>query len=124
MSVKCCPLCQLVSEPSAWQCQCGYEFGQPVEKVLVLLRSQRRNGRILLALMLAVMTGAVAMLYFAVISGGLYSLGLIAALVVGMLRTVRTLSITSDSLRQLEDRARQLEAPAPAELPKATLLPP
>jgi hypothetical protein len=103
VSAKGCPLCHRPNAGDAWQCACGYEFGQSIERVLELLRSQRRNARIMLVILLvldamaAVVVGYAARHGFAWVS----VLGF-AALVTATLRTVRTLGVTRASLRQLD----------------------
>src|ERR1043165_2946026 len=47
MSARRCPMCHQVNEQLDWQCRrCNYEFGQPIEKVRILLRDQMTNARI------------------------------------------------------------------------------
>ncbi|MDX2093144.1 MAG: hypothetical protein SFX73_35200 [Kofleriaceae bacterium] len=106
-----CPLCHSPTRGDAGtQCSCGYEFGQSPEKAIELLLSQRRNASINLVLLLGALGGAVATIIAAgpiIIAGPLFGV-----LALKTARTVRTLSITRESLRQL--RMRQL--------PKAQLL--
>jgi hypothetical protein len=114
MAAKVCPLCHRSSPGTAWQCHCGYEFGQSVDKVRVLLRDQETSAWIVL--------GAVLVLDLAAIGGTIHAdmhgLGWTSWFVPGLLsvlmvRTLRTLRIARASLRQLARRH--------APLPKATL---
>ena len=55
-------MCHTVNADVDWRCgRCGYEFGQPIEKVRELLRDQLRGARIafwiLLVLILAAFAG-------------------------------------------------------------------
>lgn len=114
MAAKRCPMCHRASTRSAWRCSCGYEFGQDIDKVLVLLRDQRRTARIGLAVLgsltAAMAVGAsVALYYFDAVFGPAIVFG---ALCVLTARVAHKLLITRASLRQLEKR----------ELPRAQLL--
>jgi hypothetical protein len=112
MAVKRCPMCHSASASTAWQCRCGYEFGQDVGKTLVLLRDQRTNARIMLASMAVIDLAAVGAFVLVGFPGPILIpvLG-IAALFGVTARVARKLSITRASIRQLEKR----------ELPKATV---
>jgi hypothetical protein len=84
---------------------CGYEFGQDIEKVRVLLRSQRTNSWIILILLLIVDVMAVGGVFYAALHGLLvFSVFGFSVLILGTARTVRTLLITRESLRQLASR--------------------
>ena len=55
-------MCHRASDARAWQCDCGYEFGQSVDKVLELLRGQRKSAAATLAFVVfldVAMVGAV-----------------------------------------------------------------
>ncbi len=105
MPAKCCPMCHRGSGASAWQCVCGYEFGQDIEKVRALLRSQRTNNWIILVLLLVVDVIAVAGVFYAAVHGfAVFSVLGFSALILATARTVRTLLITRASLRQLASR--------------------
>jgi 1,4-dihydroxy-2-naphthoate octaprenyltransferase len=105
MPAKRCPMCHRASAANAWQCVCGYEFGQDVEKVRALLRDQRTNAWIILVLLLVVDAMAVFGVFYAALHGFLvFSVLGFSALILGTARTVRTLLITRASLRQLASR--------------------
>ena len=101
-------MCHRANEETAWQCSCGYEFGQSLAKVRVLLRSQRVNAWIALVILLALTAAA---LYAAVTGFGILPFLGFIVLVVSAMRSVRTLWITRTSMRQLANR----------DLPVATL---
>jgi hypothetical protein len=112
MAVKRCPMCHCANGATAWQCRCGYEFGQDVGKTLVLLRDQRTNARIMLGLLGAIDLAAAGAVIYLSLSGSVLLPVLGFAALLGMTaRLVRKLSITRASIRQLEKR----------ELPRATL---
>jgi hypothetical protein len=114
MAVKVCPLCHRSSHSSAWQCHCGYEFGQSVDKVRVLLRDAQTNARILLVVMLVLDAAVIAgTIYLAVHGWIAYSWLASVLLILGTVRAVRKLRIVRESLRQLDERH--------APLPRATL---
>jgi len=105
MAAKVCPMCHRSSPGSAWRCGCGYEFGQSVEKVRVLLRDQQTTGRILLSMLLVLDLAAVGGMIYAAMHGlFVYSSLLFVALSTSTVRTVRKLQITRASLRQLAER--------------------
>lgn len=109
-------MCHQANEDRAWQCRrCGYEFGQPIDQVIDLLRGQLRTNRILFA--------SFAALEVALVGGYIWLHLLLppilpaTAFVVGMVLTVRAafrIRLTRESLRALS--AQQ------AALPKATLV--
>lgn len=106
-------MCHRASDARAWQCDCGYEFGQSVDKVLELLRGQRTNARITLAIVVgldAAMAGAMiyAFMHGVVVISGVLLIGLTYWTV----RSVQRLRITNESMRQL----------GPKTLPEARLL--
>jgi hypothetical protein len=105
MAAKVCPLCHCSNPGSAWQCRCGYEFGQSVDKVRVLLRDQQTNARILLVVMLvleaAVLAGAI---YLSTRGAGRGPWLVLIPLVYWTVRAVRKLGIVRESLRQLDER--------------------
>lgn len=114
MAAKVCPLCHCSSPGSAWQCRCGYEFGQSIDKVRVLLRDAQTSARILLVVMLVLDAAAIAGTIYLMVHGCLVYSGLVTVLlIVGTVRMARKLRIVRESLRQLAERH--------APLPKATL---
>jgi hypothetical protein len=114
MAAKVCPLCHRSSPGSAWQCHCGYEFGQSVEQARVLLRDAQTSARILLVVLLGLDAAAVGGFIYAYMHGLLvFSWLVFGALVVGTVRTIRKRWIVRESLRQLAERH--------APLPRATL---
>jgi hypothetical protein len=101
-------MCHRASEATAWQCSCGYEFGQHVEKVREMLRTQLRTSWISLAACLFL---DVAMVALATVGSAIALFGLVGLLgATG--RSLRKILVSRESLRQL----------APAELPTARLL--
>jgi uncharacterized membrane protein required for colicin V production len=98
-------MCHRVSAAHAWQCACGYEFGQYAERVRVLLRDQQTNAWIMLASLVVVDVAAVCGMVYAAIHGFIVFSGLgFTALTLLTARTVRTLLITRASLRELDRR--------------------
>jgi hypothetical protein len=94
----------------AWQCKCGYEFGQSADRVLELLRSQRVNLRIGLVIVLILDAAAVGAVIYSVMHGFLV-FSMFGFIVLGLwtARLIHKLAVTRASLRQVNAR----------ELPKA-----
>jgi len=97
-----------MSAESSARCDCDYEFGQPVEKAIALLRTQQTNTWITLVF---------AILALAVSVVGMVIAPFIAIFAIGITflwagRMFRKLLITRASLRQLGHR----------KLPEAKLL--
>lgn len=102
-------MCHRASAQTAWQCACGYEFGQDLEKVLALLRDQQINARIGLAVLLVLDTAAVAGVIYLALRGVILVAGLGFAVLIGWtVRAARKLLITRASLRQLAGWHRAL----------------
>ena len=101
-------MCHRANEQRAWQCNCGYEFGQPVERAIELLRDQRTNTWFMLVFSILALAGSLALLIF----GRFTSIWLFAGCFIWMGRNIRKLLITRASLRQLDAR----------KLPEAKLL--
>jgi hypothetical protein len=120
MPAKRCPMCHTVNEDRDWQCQkCGYEFGQPVERVRELLRDQMTNAKIALVMLIILDLGVLGLPIYGALSRsgiilfpGIFS---VAFLTRWTVKNVQKISITRESLRALADHGK------PAELPKATL---
>ncbi|HEX7841897.1 MAG TPA: hypothetical protein VF469_30715 [Kofleriaceae bacterium] len=105
MAAKVCPMCHRSNSGSAWQCGCGYEFGQSAEKVRALLRGQQTAAWIVLPMLLVLDIAAVGGMIYAVMHGlVVYSTLVFGALIMGTARTVRKLRVTRESLRQLAAR--------------------
>jgi hypothetical protein len=101
-------MCHRASEYTAWQCSCGYEFGQDVEKVREMLRTQLRTAWLSLGVFLLL---DAAMIAFATVGIAIALFGLVGLLgATG--RATRKILVSRESLRQL----------APADLPTARLL--
>src|SRR5262245_47288760 len=114
MAAKVCPLCHRSSPGSAWQCHCGYEFGQSIDKVRVLLRDQQTNAWIVLGVLLVLVLAAIGGTIYADMHGWGWTPWFLPGLLsAAMVRTLRKLRIARESLRQLAERH--------APLPKATL---
>lgn len=106
-------MCHRASDARAWQCECGYEFGQSVDRVLELLRGQRKNAWITLvcvAVLDVVMIGGI--IYAAIHGVVAVSLIVFMGLLYATFRSVQRLRITSESMRQLSAKT----------LPEARLL--
>jgi hypothetical protein len=110
MPAKRCPMCHRASGAGAWQCPCGYEFGQSIDNALELLRDQRTNTRIMLGLLLLVDVGVLGAVVVVGLGGALVFAAL-GGLFVATGRLIRKLRLTGESIGQLSRR----------ELPKATL---
>jgi hypothetical protein len=111
MAAKVCPLCHRSNPGTAWQCPCGYEFGQSIDKVL---RDQRTNAWIVLGVLVALDLAMIGGSVYAAVCGWGWMPWLVPGLLIGgTVRTMRKLQITRASLSQLAER----QAP----LPKATL---
>ena len=85
----------------AWQCDCGYEFGQSVDKLLELLRAQRTNARIT-----AIVVGLDAAMIGAMVYALMHGVAVVSGLLfIGLMywtfRSVQRLRITNESMRQL-----------------------
>ena len=102
-------MCHRASENTAWQCACGYEFGQDVEKVRGMLRTQLRTSWFSFG---ALLLADIALVGLAVVGFALMPVLLLAALLGATGRSARKILVSRESLRQL----------APADLPTARLL--
>lgn len=102
-------MCHRASENTAWQCACGYEFGQDIETVRGMLRSQLHNAYLTSALFLLVDLAMIPLVFFAPL---ILPIGGFIALTLATVKSIRKISISRESLRQL----------APRELPTARLL--
>jgi uncharacterized membrane protein YfcA len=61
-------MCHQPDEDRVWSCaRCGYEFGQPVEKVLELLRGQLRSQAIIVLMLLTLLGGLVTIFLFRIL---------------------------------------------------------
>jgi hypothetical protein len=106
-------MCHRASESTAWQCGCGYEFGQDIDTVQRLLRDQLRNAWIQLGALITIDLGILAITIITALTGAGLIPGLgFAFLLAATGRTIRKIAISRESLRQL----------APRELPTARLL--
>lgn len=117
MPAKRCPMCHQANEDRAWACRrCGYEFGQPIEKVIDLLRGQRRTAWITFWLFLVLTLGLAGWLGFGLEVLPVPMLVPILSACFATLWTVRAahrIRITRQSLRALGAQR--------TELPKATV---
>ena len=102
-------MCHRASESTAWQCACGYEFGQDLETVRAMLRSQLHNAYLTSVLFLLLDLAMLPMLLFVPL---FVPLAGFVVLTTATAKSVRKISISRESLRQL----------APRELPTAKLL--
>jgi hypothetical protein len=95
-------MCHRASDARAWQCDCGYEFGQSVDKVLELLRGQRTNARITLAVVAGLDVSMIGAMVYALMHGVAVVSGfLLIGLTYWTFRSVQRLRITNESMRQL-----------------------
>jgi hypothetical protein len=101
-------MCHQANEDRAWNCRrCGYEFGQPIDKTLELLRGQQRSQRILVVLMLVLLVAIVGTFaltwllvpWFVMIAAS-------ATNAIWLARTYHKLALTRASIRSLS--AQQL----------------
>jgi hypothetical protein len=118
-------MCHRASEERAWRCSCGYEFGQPVDRTLELLRGQSVNAKITLGVFLVLDAGAVFGVIEAALHGFVVFSGVIfVALVIGTTRPIRKLAIARESTRLVSARAlptaRVVRSPDPAATPTAS----
>jgi hypothetical protein len=98
-------MCHRASDATAWQCACGYEFGQHVETVRALLRTQHSGAWVTLLLLLVLDVAAVAGVIYTAFHGFIVFSALgFSALVLMTARTARKVLITRASLRQLAAR--------------------
>lgn len=119
MATNRCPMCHVVNEGTAWRCgRCGYEFGQPIDKVRELLRGQLLSSRITFWCLLVLLVGVLAgPAYLAAQGTGIVVMpGIVTVVLItrAMLRASSKISISRQSLASL---ARQ-QTP----LPKATVV--
>jgi RNA polymerase subunit RPABC4/transcription elongation factor Spt4 len=99
VAVKRCPLCHRVNDPQDWQCtQCGYRFGQSVEKSLVIVESQLHNAYLLFGISIVGVVGLLAVMFFL---GLVWFAGVVLAMV-GAARSARTIGISRHSMRALK----------------------
>jgi hypothetical protein len=100
-------MCHGRSAGSEWRCECGYEFGQSVDKVLVLLRDQQTNARIVLVILLLIDAAAVAGTVYLAATHGTFVVSFLAMifLIGATARAARKLLITRESLKQIERAA-------------------
>jgi hypothetical protein len=96
-------MCHRASTAVEWHCSCGYEFGQNAERVRTLLRDQQTHAWITLMAVVVIGVAGVCGMVYAALHGFIVFSGLgFTALVLVTARTVRTLLITRESLRQLD----------------------
>jgi hypothetical protein len=102
-------MCHRASARTAWQCTCGYEFGQSLERVREMLHDQQTNAGISLALLLVLDAAALVGVVFAAAHGFIVFSALgFTALILATARAARKLLITRASLRQLAEREQPL----------------
>lgn len=105
MAVKRCPLCHKANATNAWQCECGYRFGQSVEKSLQIVRSQLHNAHLIFWLLLAIDLGVIGLVVWSALAGRAVvivpSFGF-AYCVVKTVRAGQKIALTRASIRSLE----------------------
>jgi hypothetical protein len=95
-------MCHRASEARAWQCNCGYEFGQNPDQVIVLLRDQRRTTRITLAILLCLETMMIGGVVWGLQNGWVVLPTVpFIAVTIWTVRAAIKLAVTRASLRQL-----------------------
>jgi len=102
-------MCHRASENTAWQCACGYEFGQDIEKVRGMLRAQLKTSWLAFG---ALLVADLVLVALAVVGFALTPVLVLAGLLGATGRSARKILVSRESLRQL----------APADLPTARLL--
>ena len=102
-------MCHRASESTAWQCACGYEFGQDIDTVRGMLRSQLHNAYITSVLFLLLDIAMLPLLLFVPL---IVPMAGFIVLTSATARSIRKIFISRESLRQL----------APRELPTAKLM--
>ena len=102
-------MCHRASESTAWQCACGYEFGQDVETVRNMLRSQLHTAYVSAAACLVCDLGVLALVFVAPM---ILPISGFILLTMGFVKSIRKIAISRESLRQLK----------PRDLPTARLL--
>jgi hypothetical protein len=118
-------MCHRANEDRAWRCACGYEFGQPVDRTLELLRGQAVTAKITLGVFVALDAAAAFGMYVAALHGLIFFPGIVVvALVIGTIRPIRKLAIARESTRLLSAKllptARVVRSPGPAPTPTAS----
>jgi hypothetical protein len=118
-------MCHRASEDRAWRCRCGYEFGQPVDRTLELLRSQTVNAKITLGIFVVLDAGAVFGMIEAALHGYIVFSGVVfVALAIGTIRPIRKLAIARESTRLLSAKAlptaRAIRSRGPGTTPTAS----
>jgi hypothetical protein len=101
-------MCHRVNAENATRCDCAYEFGQPVDNVLELLRDQHTRTWITLVFSILALAASLVGLFFLPFFG----MFLFGGTFLWTGRMARKLWITRASLKQLGDR----------KLPEARLL--
>jgi hypothetical protein len=106
-------MCHRASDDRAWQCRCGYEFGQDVARTRELLRDQLISAKIFLAIFV-VLDAAVVLGTIELARRGVIFVSLLAFvfLILGTGRSLRKIMISRESLRAL----------APKDLPVARVV--
>jgi len=110
MPAKRCPMCHRAGDGRAWQCPCGYEFGQDVAKTRELLRDQLLTAKIMLATFIAIDLGIAAATVAMILHG---------FVVVSMVVIVGAFTFTIRAGRKILISRESLRALAPAKLPEA-----
>ena len=102
---KSCPMCHRTLPDRAPLCACGYEFGQPVERTLELLRRRTTSAKIALTLFLILDAFAVFGMYEAALHGFLVFSSFVAvSLIVGTIRPIQKINMARESERLLAPR--------------------
>ncbi len=114
MSVAVCPMCHRSNRNTAKECgDCGYEFGQSIDALRGLLKTQLASTRttfyVLLGVELALLSVTVVGLMYGFV---IFALLPFAFVTYQLVATGKKISITKHSLKLTE----------PKQLPKATLL--
>ncbi len=118
-------MCHTVNEDRDWQCRrCGYEFGQPIERVRELLRDQMTNARIALWFLIAADVVLFAIPLYCIFIGArvviLPGMLVVAFLTRATVKNAQKISISKQSLRSLAEQDPEKKPDKP-DLPQATL---
>lgn len=114
MSVAVCPMCHRANRDTAKECgDCGYEFGQSIDALRGLLKTQLTNSRAMFWVLLVAELALLGVVALGIVYGFvIFSLLPFTFVTYQLVGAAKKVSITKHSLKLTE----------PKQLPKATLL--
>ena len=114
MGVASCPMCHKTNRDTVKQCDdCGYEFGQSIDTLRDMLKTQLANARAMFWVLLAAGLALAGVVVLGVMHGFLiFSMPPFLFVTYQAIGAARKISISKHSLRLIEQKA----------LPKATLV--